>query len=398
MSTVNKNILCIGFPAWEGDYLKSTILLIKELARIHTVLYVEYPFTIKDVILGLLRLRIVPVLRILGIRKRLRKISVSNAIQLYVLTLPPMLPVNWVTSLKMYEIIMRVNAMMSRSIINRMLKKINMKNPIVINAFNPTLGNRLINAFNERALLYYCYDEISQAKWAKKHGPREELKFLSKVDGVVVSSEGLFVSKSKLNSNCYLIKNGVDTRIFLKSYSLRKLRNKSQKKTIIGYLGSFDLRIDIKLLEFLAFKNPSFQFQIVGRIVNPQACSDLKNYPNIIFTGSRTQEDIPKQVASFDLGIIPFVKNEFTSNIYPLKINEYLAAGLPVVSTNFAPLDEFEDIISIAPTYEKFHYLISNELKNDSSEKELRRIERANQNTWKSRANQFNQIVDQMRN
>ena len=115
MSTDIKNILCVGFPAWEGNYLKSTILLIKGLSRIHTVLYVEYTFTIKDVILGILRRRKVPVLRIVRIRKWLRKIFIDNANYLYVLTLPPMLPVNWIRSVKMYEKRMKINAAVSNS-------------------------------------------------------------------------------------------------------------------------------------------------------------------------------------------------------------------------------------------------------------------------------------------
>jgi len=68
----------------------------------------------------------------------------------------------------------------------------------------------------------------------------------------------------------------------------------------------------------------------------------------VVFYGPKKVQDLPAYLKTFSLGIIPFIKNQFTKGIYPLKINEYLAAGIPVVSTNFGYLEDFETIINIA--------------------------------------------------
>jgi glycosyltransferase involved in cell wall biosynthesis len=71
-------------------------------------------------------------------------------------------------------------------------------------------------------------------------------------------------------------------------------------------------------------------------------------FPNVTLAGPQPAAELQGWVQQMDVCLIPFVKNKFTAGIYPLKINEYLAAGKPVVSTRFAPLQEFEDIVFLA--------------------------------------------------
>ncbi len=392
---IKNDIVCIGFPAWEGDYLKSTVLMMKELSYIHKVLYVEYPFTFKDLLMGIIGRKHVPVTRILGLKSRLRNLSEQSGQKLHVLTLPPIIPVNWLKTLLIYNILMTINALIVRWSVNRSVQKIGLKDVTVVNAFSPSLGLRLEKSFDERKLLYYCYDEISQSPWASKHGGREEKQFLQKVDCVIVSSEGLYSTKSRINKNCYLVKNGVDIDLFTAARKI-KIKNSKQdgkRKKVMGFLGTFDNRVDMKLMKMLATDLPEIQIRIVGRVLDTNAKRELEPYNNIVFTGPKSPDQIPLEVAKFDVGIIPFVRNKFTRNIYPMKVNEYLGMGIPVVTTDFAPLNEFQEVINIAKTRDEFIQYIRFAIENNNSNLEMKRIGYASQNTWRSRGLKFSEYI-----
>ena len=103
--------------------------------------------------------------------------------------------------------------------------------------------------------------------------------------------------------------------------------------------------------------------------------------------------DVPKLLATYDVGIIPYLANEANKNIYPLKINEYLAVGVPVVMTPFAKLDEFNKVISVISESKSMELLLKEEIENDSSERIALRVEFAKSNSWDSRAALFSSII-----
>ena len=69
----NRNILCISTPPWEGPYASTTVQLMRELAKHNNVLFVNNPFTIKDVADGVKRKKNVPVKKVFGLKERLKK-------------------------------------------------------------------------------------------------------------------------------------------------------------------------------------------------------------------------------------------------------------------------------------------------------------------------------------
>ena len=375
-----KDIVCITMTTWEGDYMKTIVHMMTHLAKNHRVLFVDYPFTVKDVASTILGKSNAPVKRMLGINNRLRTLE-ANENDVYHLTLPPILPINWMNDEVSYQ---RINELQSTIIRNSIVKAMNtleFHDPIVINAFNPIIGLPLARKLNESKLIYYCYDEIRAAQWCGKHGGQMEDQFLRLVDEVIVTSEGLLESKTKNHSSVSLVKNGVDFSLFHEAYHPQMKPRKT-----IGYVGSVDFRLDYQLLEHLAESFPEYDFHFVGRITEAKQAKMLDKYPNIQFFGAQQPHDITGFMREFDLGIIPFATNDFTRNIYPLKINEYLSAGLPVISTDFADLKDFESLVSIATSTEEFQALMQMELESNSTQKEQLRIAAAKQNDWSSRA------------
>lgn len=97
-----KDIVCHAFPSWRGDYVKSTIQIMKELAVNHNVLYVDYAYSWKDILFNSFKNRYIPVARVLGVRNPIETVNLENGGLLHVLSLPPVIPFNWISSPHQY--------------------------------------------------------------------------------------------------------------------------------------------------------------------------------------------------------------------------------------------------------------------------------------------------------
>lgn len=409
------NIVCHAFPAWDGDYVKSTVEMAKAAAgQGHRVLYVDYAYTWTDFFKSIIGKSHASWQRMLGFEQRLRTLPMS-ALQhttsnvagdkattgnpedyhdksIYVLTLPPVFPANFLKSPRLHDAVNRLNSVFIKKSICRALQILDMQAPVVVNAFNPGFGVHLAGKLGEQRLVYYCYDEISAAAWANRHGARLEQAFLKKCDAVIVSSEGLLQKQQRRHESVFVVKNGVDFDLFsaeISKENLPEIPASNPGEKIIGYLGSVDDRLDIHLLERLFQKFADARFLFVGRVQPGALRERLAAFPNVFLAGAYPPADLPAWVARMDVCLIPFVKNEFTAGIYPLKINEYLAAGKPVISSNFAALGDFSDIVAIANTPEAFEKALSEALiKQDDAAMDRRRAFAGN-NSWAERARQF---------
>lgn len=382
-------LICIATPRWEGDYLKSTVQLMTELALQYPVLYVDYPFTWKDVLQGIQGHPHIPWRAVLGLNPRLKPIEASNGARLYLLRLPPFLPANWAKRADRYDRIMKWNAKWAAMTIQFAMKRLAMEEPILINAFSPALGNFLKGQLNEKMLVYYCYDEISAAHWLNRHGQRHEDKMLAQADLTITSSTHLLESKKHLAQRCVCVKNGVDLSLFRPSTPEKSKIKKRLGQRCFGYIGSVDDRLDGELIRFLAQNLPDDLFVFVGRIVSEHLANTLRQYPNIQLLGAKPTSELSQYISSFDAGLIPFVKNELTAGIYPLKVNEYLALGKPVVSTNFSDLSDFESLVGIAADAASFLQTLEKELAMNSADRAAQRMRLAQSNSWSHRAAEF---------
>jgi len=355
----------------------------RALARQHRVLYVEYPFTWKDVWRGM-RGAPMPWRRMLGLAPRLRTFSSGGQGQLHVLTLPPSLPINGLDSGLTYEIMARTNAVVAARTIERTLTWLGYQKPIMINAFNPFLGAYLSEKLEVQGNYYYCYDEIGAARWTHRHGPRLEKRLLAQVDGLMASSAPLLEAKGSLMlpDQRLLLKNGANVGLFEQAF--RPQPNRDHPPTL-GYLGSIDDRTDVDMLLDLLEKWPEAKLLMVGRITDATVGERFAAHERVELAGAQSPQALPQWVERMDVGLIPFVKNEFTRYIYPLKINEYLAAGLPVVSTNFGELGDFREVASIV---DKAHFCAACQEAwyHDSAAQRKMRRAFAREQSWDGRA------------
>jgi len=375
------DVIVFALPSWNGDYIKSTVELTKEFIKndkVNKVLYVDYQYTLKDVITKFKKL---PILKIFGLKNRITR---YNCINVY--TPIPLLPINWIKNKTIFSICAKINSFLLKIGIKKQIKKLKLNNIVVINAFNPIYGYYLNKKLNENKTIYYCYDEISACNWINTHGALYEKKFIENADLVVCTSTNLTKEKQKYNNNVITIKNGVPFEKYYKHFNANRFNNITIP--IIGYSGSIDNRINYDLLKYCIEHIPNATFKLVGRITDNRAY-ELKKYNNVIFTGALNQTEYAKELNTFHVGIIPFVKNKFTINSNVLKIYDYFAAGLPVITTNFGDLSDFETEISITDNFNTFTDKIKSSILHINAVRATNKTTIAKLHSWTNRSNTF---------
>jgi len=383
------DIIIFALPSWNGNYIKSTVELTKEFIKnenVNTVLYVDYQYTLKDIII---KFKELPILKIFGFKNR---ITNYNGVNVY--TPMPILPINWIKNKSLFSIVAKINSVLLKIGIKKQIKKLKLNNIVTINAFNPIYGYYLNKKLNEKYSVYYCYDEISACNWINAHGVDYEHKLIKNVDLVICSSTNLTNEKLKYNSNTVTIKNGVPFEKYYKYFDENRFNN--VLAPVIGYSGSIDNRINYDLLKYCIEHIPSATFKLVGRITDNTA-NELKKYNNVIFTGALNQHQYAKELNTFHIGIIPFIKNKFTINSNVLKIYDYFAAGLQVITTNFSDLSDFKNDIYITDNFEEFSNKIKSSILHHNAVRAKDKTNIAEKCSWINRSNSFiNEIYNKL--
>ena len=386
-----ENIICIANTSWFGNYAKSTVQLMERLARDNKVLFVEYHYTYKDILATLQGKQNAPVSRMLGLKKRLQRITTSVGTEVYNLVIPSALPVYFLKNETIFNCIFGLNTCIYKNYLKRIIRKTGFNNPIVITAYNPFYGLSLIGKLQEKTHIYYCYDGVESGFFGKRIFKFED-EFSRKAAAVITTSDYLHQSKLPLNSHSYVVKNGVDFPVFAR-FAKQFVYNHKRKR--VGFIGSLDPRFDIDTVEYAVQKLSEFDFEFTGDMRNETMKSRLSRYPNVRFFDPVKPNEVPELLARYDVGIIPYLVNEVNKNIYPLKINEYLAVGVPLVMNAFADLPEFEGMVSVAIDKDDFCRKLVDETENDSAEKIQKRIAFASANSWDARTQQFAEIIEQ---
>jgi len=125
----------------------------------------------------------------------------------------------------------------------------------------------------------------------------------------------------------------------------------------------------------------------------------LERCANVTLFGQREHADLPKYVKAFDVGIVPYLLTEYTANVYPTKLNEYLSMGIPVVATDLPEIRRFNrdhgDVVDVAATADAFAAAIRQALDRVSTPAVVaRRVAVAESNSWGSRIAAMSQLIE----
>lgn len=206
--------------------------------------------------------------------------------------------------------------------------------PVQIWTFAPDVAF-LAGAFGEECVVYYCVDEFSEfAGFDRAATLAAETALMARADVVVTTSQKLFAARVDRHPRVHLVRHGVDYAHFAKALD-RSLPVPGPlqgiPQPIAGFFGLVQHWFDVPLLADVAQRVPEMSFVIVGEQAVDVA--PLTRLPNVHLVGRLPYATLPACCAAFDVALIPFIRSPMTENVNPIKLREYLAAGVPVVST-----------------------------------------------------------------
>ncbi|MFC1668262.1 hypothetical protein ACFL1T_02610 [Chlamydiota bacterium] len=294
-----------------------------------------------------------------------------------------------------YTLIRKVNELLFRFILRRILKKLKVKNSEIW-LFYPTAYD-LIKRVKRDILIYYCTDEWSQFSYLNSRLMKQtERHVLKDADIVFTTSKVLFQSKKKYNKNTYYMPHGVDYELFsdeqLKSLTapidIINIRN-----PIIGFYGLIQDWIDFFLIRKIAETHPEWSLVLIGKIATD--ISVIKDINNIFLLGEKKYKLLPLYAQSFAVGIIPYnMRDVRMHTVNPTKLFQYLAVGLPTVCVDLPEVRDYNSIVSIAKTDKEFIELIEENLTSDTLEKRMNRRAAVKNETWDKRVEKIQAIIN----
>jgi UDP-galactopyranose mutase len=186
-----------------------------------------------------------------------------------------------------------------------------------------------------RMIVYDCMDELSGLAGAAPELGERERQLLQRAHLVLTGRQSLFEAKRHLHSNTHLLPSSVDVEHFARAHM--DASDPDDQAPIprprAGFAGVIDDRLDMALLAAAARLRPRMHFVMLGPVLKIEP-ANLPRAHNIHYLGMKNYADLPRYMHGWDVAILPFARNEATRFISPAKTPEYLAAGLPVVSTS----------------------------------------------------------------
>lgn len=216
--------------------------------------------------------------------------------------------------------------------------------PFQLWTFLPTAAP-YAGALGESLLVYYCIDE-----WSHFHALDRarivamERELCRRADVVFATSHPLLEAKRAHNPETHLALHGVDQAHFA-----RALAAETQvpddiarlPRPVLGFIGLIEDWVDLDLVADLAARRPDWSIALIGKAKVDTA--RLAGLRNVHLLGRKPYAQLPGYCKAFDAALIPFVVNELTRNVNPIKLREYFSAGLPCVSTEIPAVRDYAE-------------------------------------------------------
>jgi glycosyltransferase involved in cell wall biosynthesis len=203
----------------------------------------------------------------------------------------------------------------------------------------------IAEALSPSRLFYDVMDDLASFKEAPDGLVLRHRRVLTEADLVVAGGRSLHQGVVEHTSGpCLLAPSGVETSHFA---TARRLRT-PHERPVAGYVGVIDERVDLDLVARLAAALPDWTVRMVGPVTKIDP-ADLPRAATIEYPGMKAYDELPAVLAGFDVALMPFALNAATRSISPTKTLEYLAAGLPVVSTRVPDVvADYDRIVHLA--------------------------------------------------
>ncbi len=373
-----RNILCFSHD-WTGDPLSKTHLM-RVLSRDNRILWIN---AIAN------RMPTASSKDIKRIFSKLKKFTEKvEEVEPNIFVLNPLAVPTYGNAL-----IRSFNQKLLLSQVKKTMRQLDFSEPMNM-VFNPAAG-LLAGSLGERELIYYCVDDYTEFTGVAAGLKEIEEILFEKADLVIVSAQKLFDDKKKFNTNTHLISHGTDWDHFRKSlYESTEIPAEisALPKPIIGFHGLLADWVDFELIKKTAERFKDGSIVLIGKIAvdAERKVRILKGVKNVHFLGRKPYADLPRFCKGFDVALNPFVINNLTLAANPLKVREYLAAGLAVVSTDI-PEVRLLQYCAVAESHEEFIKEIELALKDPPKRKSV--SDSIKEESWEAKIEELREIV-----
>ena len=364
----NEDIIMFGLQPWDieiGSNFKNMAL---ELSKNNRVLYVNQPVNRSSLIHDRNNAQI---------KNRIRSLKYGEKVleqafdKLWVFNPRTILEsVNWIPSSFLFDRFNYINNKRLAKEIQWASEKLGFRETIIIIDNDFLRGFYFKELLKNKLLIFYIRDYLLSQPYFKKHGNRLEPEMIRKADMVTANSAYLSDYARQYNSRAYDIGQGCDVEEFLNDYYPIPSDLAGIRKPVIGYCGALlSIRLDINFLTQLAQKNPQWNFVLIGPEDESFRNSRLHHFNNVFFLGTKPAGELPAYIHHFDVCINPQVLNQMTIGNYPRKVDEYLAAGKPVVATFTKTMEMFSKHVYLCKNADEYISAIHTALQDTNSEK-----------------------------
>jgi len=396
----NRDIVITGLQPWNFSLGSNIANIARAFSKNNRILFVNYAFDRQT----LWRKRKETRIKSFYESRKSGQLLLENpSPDLWVLTPRAILEsINKISSKPVFDLLNRMNGRRFSHEILQAIDQLKFKDFYLFtdNDFYRSLYLREI--LKPSLFIYYLRDNmIAVDYWI--HGKRLEKAIMNKADIVVANSEYLAAYARTVNPNSSFVGQGCDLELYhpknISPLPEEVTRLKNEFKLVIGYIGALNsARIDIELLEFLAFKKPEWAIVLVGPEDPRFQKSSLHKQKNVIFLGLKKEKELPGYIGFFDIAINPQKVNEITVGNYPRKIDEYLAMGKPIVATRTEAMDFFTGQVYLAQNYEDYITLIELAATENDDLRSESRMRYARQHSWENNIEEIGRKIQDLKN
>jgi glycosyltransferase involved in cell wall biosynthesis len=384
----DRDIVCISGVAWDSYWL-SLHQYMSRLARAHRVLFVNRPVVLPS-----------------AIAQRARRGAEDRAIvpgsvrhvdeRLYVADPPPALP------LRFERPVTIANQALRGSFVARVARDLGFESPVLW--IHDLDASRVVERLDAWVSLYWVTDDHPTGPAFRANRTNRvaamrarERELLRSVDLVLTTAPQLRDAKASFNSNSHCVPHGVDTNHFAQAANPETPPAPpfgAIRAPIIGFVGQINERLDRELVTLVARAHPEWSIVFVGPVLRDLDVGPLRALRNVHFLGPANLDRLPEFLKPMAVCTVPFIVNEHTRTMNPLKVLEYLAAGKPVVATPLPALRAYGSHIALASGPEEFAAAVEQALAEDCEARRRSRAEFAGRHSWESHLEEIWGLVE----
>jgi glycosyltransferase involved in cell wall biosynthesis len=382
-----EDIICIAGVGWHDVGSLSLHQYARRLARGNRVLFVDRPD---------------PLVSRRGVERRsprrLRSDVRPVGETLFWATPPPALPLRFELPVN------ALNQVVRGTWVKGAAQRLCFRRPILwIHDFDAA---RLIGRLGEGLVLYQVTDDLPTSHALRANRANRpaamrarERELVRRADLVITTAPGLCEARRQLNPNTHVVPHGVDAEHFSSALDpeLRPVPAlHGVPAPIIGFVGQINRRIDVALVAAIAERRPDWSLVLVGPVHEIELDS-LRGLANVHLAGAVSMSELPRWMKPMSVAIIPYLVNDHTRSMHPLKALEYLAAGKPVVSTPLPPLSAYGQYVALVAGADRFVEAIDAALRDTDAAAASRRSAFAAGQSWETRLEAISRLVEQTR-